>query len=68
MAQIFKLTDQEVADLVRAMQDAQMELCCGPGFPEATAQWDRWLALIDRFTRGATADGDGERLDSSKEG
>lgn len=54
---VIGLTDQEVADLIQAMRDAQDELCCGPGFPEATGFHERWELLIERLENpGATAD------------
>jgi hypothetical protein len=41
----FTLTDQDVRDLLMAIEDATNELCCGPGFPEANAISDRWEKL-----------------------
>lgn len=57
--QIIKLMDSEVADLIMALEAAQGELCCGPNFPEGSAQWERWEELIQRFRRGATTPGQG---------
>lgn len=56
---VILLTDQEIADLVRGLEDAQNELCVdhyNGKFPEGTAQWNRWEDLIQRFKLGATAD------------
>jgi hypothetical protein len=44
------LTDQEVEDIIRAIRDAQAELCCGLNFHEANAIDARWYALAQRFT------------------
>lgn len=57
--QIVKLTDSEVADLIRAMERAQEELCAGPEFPEGAAQYERWDGLIRRLKHGAVADLEG---------
>lgn len=46
MSYLIGFTDDEVRDLVWALTEAQQELCCGEGRPEANAQWERWEALI----------------------
>ncbi len=62
MRRTFGFSDQEIADLVRAMRDSQAELCTGPGFPEGTGFYDRWEKLIERLeSDGATADMLGDR-------
>lgn len=53
---IFKLTDQDVADLIQAMRDAQHELSCGKNSPEANRLYEAWESLIARLASGATAD------------
>lgn len=45
-------TAQEIADLVEAIEAAQGELCCGPGFPEANAIDQRWSELRRRLLDG----------------
>lgn len=51
-----KLTDDEVAAIIEACEIAQGELCCGNGFPEANAAWERWENVRRRFYDGAVAD------------
>ena len=42
-------TEQEVDDLIKAVDEASGELCCGDNFPEANAQWERWQKLYERL-------------------
>jgi hypothetical protein len=49
---LYQLTGAEVDDLVRALQEAQSELHCGAGFPEANAQFERWQRLVEGLGGG----------------
>lgn len=54
---IVKLTNAEMADIIRALEEAQARKMTADGSLQDTAQWERWETLIQRFKYGAIADG-----------
>ena len=47
---MFNLSNENRADLILALKDAQSELCVGPNFPQGTALHIRWTTLIERLS------------------
>lgn len=43
------LSINDIDDLLSAIREAQNELCCGDGFPEATAYNERLNVLSERL-------------------